>query len=120
MILTLKQPVHRGGLRSAIPTPPQPCVVYKPLRNLSTDARSSSTVYRMTRPLRLEYAGALYHVTSRGDRRGQIYRDDTDSIAWQGVLALVCERYHFVVHSFCQMSHHYHLLVETVEASLSV
>jgi REP element-mobilizing transposase RayT len=35
------------------------------------------------------------------------------------VLALVCERYHFVVHSFCQMSNHYHLLVETVEANLS-
>ncbi|UQV44294.1 transposase [Janthinobacterium lividum] len=73
----------------------------------------------MTRPLRLEFAGALYHVTSRGDRRGTIYRDDTDRIAWQGVLALVCERYHFVVHSFCQMSNHYHLLVETVEANLS-
>ena len=73
----------------------------------------------MTRPLRLEFAGALYHVTSRGDRRGAIYRDDTDRPAWQEVLALVCERYHFVVHSFCQMSNHYHLLVETVEANLS-
>ena len=73
----------------------------------------------MTRPLRLEFAGGLYHVTSRGDRRGTIYRDDTDRIAWQEVLALVCERYHFVVHSFCQMSNHYHLLVETVEANLS-
>ncbi|MNM39921.1 Transposase IS200 like protein [compost metagenome] len=73
----------------------------------------------MTRPLRLEFAGGLYHVTSRGDRRGTIYRDDTDRNAWQEVLALVCERYHFVVHSFCQMSNHYHLLVETVEANLS-
>ncbi|MGK5029386.1 transposase [Janthinobacterium sp. MDT1-19] len=73
----------------------------------------------MTRPLRLEFAGALYHVTSRGDRRGAIYRDDTDRLAWQEVLALVCERHHFIVHSFCQMSNHYHLLVETVEANLS-
>lgn len=73
----------------------------------------------MTRPLRLEFPGALYHVTSRGDRRGTIYLDDTDRLAWQEVLALVCERYHFVVHSFCQMSNHYHLLVETVEANLS-
>ncbi|MGK5061001.1 transposase [Janthinobacterium sp. LB3P112] len=73
----------------------------------------------MTRPLRLEFAGALYHVTSRGDRRGAIYRDDTDRLAWQEVLELVCERHHFVVHSFCQMSNHYHLLVETVEANLS-
>lgn len=73
----------------------------------------------MMRPLRLEFAGALYDITSRGDRHGTIYRDDTDRIAWQGVLALVCERYHFVVHSFCQMINHYHLLVETVEANLS-
>ena len=73
----------------------------------------------MTRPLRLEFAGALYHVTSRGDRRRAIYLDDTDLLAWQKVLALVCERHHFVVHSFCQMTNHYHLLVETVEANLS-
>ena len=94
--------VTRGVVRSAIPTPPQPYAVYKPLRNLSADAHSSGTIYRMTRPLRLEFAGALYHGTSRGDRRGTIYRD-TDRIAWQELLALVCERYHFVVHSFCQM-----------------
>ncbi|SFX45765.1 transposase [Janthinobacterium sp. TB1-E2] len=73
----------------------------------------------MTRPLRLEFTGALYHVTSRGDRRCAIYRDDTDRLAWQEVLEHVCERHHFIVHSFCQMSNHYHLLVETVEANLS-
>ncbi|WP_306986124.1 transposase, partial [Janthinobacterium sp. UMAB-56] len=93
--------------------------ISKPLRNLSANAHSSGTIYRMTRPLRLEFAGALYHVTSRGDRRGAIYRDDTDRLAWQEVLALVCERHHFVVHSFCQMTNHYHLLVATVEANLS-
>lgn len=73
----------------------------------------------MTRPLRLEFAGALYHVTSRGDRRGKIYRDDADRLAWQKVLALVFERHRFFVHSFCQMSNHYHLLVEMVESNLS-
>ena len=36
----------------------------------------------MARPLRLEYAGALYHVTSRGDRREDIYRDDEDREEW--------------------------------------
>ena len=91
----------------------------KPPRNLSANASGSDNVYRMTRPLRLEFPGALYQFTSRGDRRGTIYRDDTDRLAWQEVLALVCERYHFVVHNFCQMSNHYHLLVETVEANLS-
>ncbi|MGK5075238.1 transposase [Janthinobacterium sp. ZB1P44] len=92
---------------------------FKPLRNLSTDVYSSGTVYRMTRPLQLEFAGGLYHVTARGDRRGAIYLDDTNHLAWQEVLALVCERHHFVVHSFCQINNHYHLLVETVEANLS-
>ncbi|MDO8048376.1 transposase [Janthinobacterium sp. SUN211] len=73
----------------------------------------------MTRPLRLEFAGALYHVTSRGDRHKEIYRDDTDRIAWLRVLGLVCQRHHFIVHDFCQMSNHYHLLIETAEANLS-
>jgi REP element-mobilizing transposase RayT len=73
----------------------------------------------MTRPLRLEFPGALYHVTSRGNRRNPIYRDDGDRRAWLKVLEQVCKRHHFVIHGFCQMTNHYHLLVETVEANLS-
>lgn len=73
----------------------------------------------MTRPLRLEFPGALYHVTARGNRRNPIYRDDGDRRAWLDILGRVCERHHFVVHSFCQMTNHYHLLVETVEGNLS-
>lgn len=73
----------------------------------------------MARPLRLEFADALYHVTSRGDRRGLIYLDDTDRAFWLQVLAEVCARFHFVVHSFCQMSNHYHLLLETEDANLA-
>jgi REP-associated tyrosine transposase len=42
----------------------------------------------MARPLRLEYAGALYHVTSRGDRREDIYLDDDDRTAWLGCLVI--------------------------------
>jgi putative transposase len=72
----------------------------------------------MTRPLRLEFAGALYHVTSRGDRREAIYKDDFDRVAWLDVLGSVCERHNFVVHSFCQMGNHYHLLIETVDGNL--
>ena len=108
---------ERGQVRHYDTTSAMP--LSKPLRNLGANAYGSDNVYRMTRPLRLEFPGALYHVTSRGDRRGAIYRDDTDRLAWQKVLVLVCERHHFVVHSFCQMSNHYHLLVETVEANLS-
>ena len=73
----------------------------------------------MTRPLRLEFPGALYHVTSRGNRRNPIFQDDADRRAWLDVLGRVCERHHFVIHSFCQMTNHYHLLIETVEANLS-
>ena len=73
----------------------------------------------MTRPLRLEFPGALYHVTSRGNRRNLIYLDDGDRNAWLRVLGKVCERHRFVIHSFCQMTNHYHLLVETVEPNLS-
>ncbi|MEN8129359.1 MAG: transposase, partial [Pseudomonadota bacterium] len=73
----------------------------------------------MARPLRLEYAGALYHVTSRGDRREDIYRDDEDREAWLAVLSQVCERFNWVVHAWCQMTNHYHLLVETIDGNLS-
>jgi putative transposase len=73
----------------------------------------------MARPLRLEFSGALYHVTSRGDRREAIYLDDQDRREWLMVLALVCDRFNWVVHAYCQMTNHYHLVVETVEGNLS-
>ena len=73
----------------------------------------------MARPLRLEYAGALYHVTSRGDRREDIYRDDEDREEWLAVLAEVCERFNWVLHAWCQMTNHYHILVETIDGNLS-
>lgn len=73
----------------------------------------------MARPLRLEFAGALYHITSRGDRQEDIYRSDDDRREWLTVLALICERFNWVVHAYCQMTNHYHLLVETVDGNLS-
>jgi REP element-mobilizing transposase RayT len=73
----------------------------------------------MTRPLRLEFSGALYHVTSRGDRREPVYRDDHDRRHWLSIMGLVCKRFNFVVHAYCQMTNHYHLLVETVDGNLS-
>ena len=51
----------------------------------------------MARPLRLEFSGALYHITSRGDRRKDIYRDDQDRQQWLGILSHVCERFNRVV-----------------------
>ena len=74
----------------------------------------------MARPLRLEFSGALYHVTSRGDRREDIYLDDEDRLDWLEVLSRVCGRFNWVVHAYCQMNNHYHLLVETVDGNLSM
>ncbi|MEK9942830.1 MAG: transposase [Gammaproteobacteria bacterium] len=73
----------------------------------------------MARPLRLEYAGALYHVTSRGDRREAIYEDDDDRLRWLVVIAEVCERFNWRVHAYCLMDNHYHLVLETVDGNLS-
>ncbi|MGV7208623.1 transposase [Oxalobacteraceae bacterium A2-2] len=73
----------------------------------------------MTRPLRLQFPGALYHVTARGDRRLAIYGDELDRVRWLDILGHVCHRHHFIVYSYCQMSNHFHLLVETPEANLA-
>lgn len=73
----------------------------------------------MSRPLRLEFAGALYHVTSRGDRKEPIFLDDSDRLAWLDILGKACDRFNFVIYSFCQMTNHYHLMIETAEDNLS-
>ncbi len=73
----------------------------------------------MARPLRLELAGGLYHVTSRGDGRDDIYLSDQDRELWLGSLAQVCKRFNWVCHAWCQMTNHYHLLIETPEANLA-
>jgi len=73
----------------------------------------------MTRPLRIEFPGALYHVTSRGDRQEDIYLDDEDRRVYLDILKNVCERFNWVVHAYCLMSNHYHLLIETPDSNLS-
>ncbi|MGD2083746.1 MAG: transposase, partial [Chromatiales bacterium] len=73
----------------------------------------------MARPLRLEFPGALYHVTSRGDGGEDIYIDDTDRAHWLVVLGQVCERFNWLVHAYCLMSNHYHVLLETPDGNLS-
>ncbi|WP_263079874.1 transposase [Endozoicomonas sp. Mp262] len=73
----------------------------------------------MSRPLRIQYAGALYHVTSRGNERKAIYREDADFCLFLDTLADVCEQFNWVIHSFCLMTNHYHLVVETPDANLS-
>jgi len=58
----------------------------------------------MARPLRLEFAGALYHITSRGDRREDIYDDDTDRADFLLVLGEVCAQHNWACHAYCLMS----------------
>jgi len=52
----------------------------------------------MARPIRIEYAGALYHVTSRGDRREDIFVDDEDRLIWLDIFTQVCSRYNWRCH----------------------
>jgi REP element-mobilizing transposase RayT len=73
----------------------------------------------MARPLRIQLAGAVYHITSRGNRREAIYRNDADRAAFLAILASVCERFRWSCHAYCLMTNHYHLVVETTEANLS-
>ena len=73
----------------------------------------------MARPLRIEFAGALYHVTSRGNGREDIYLDDSDRELFMVVLGEACGLFNWTVHAWCLMSNHYHLLVETPDSNLS-
>jgi putative transposase len=73
----------------------------------------------MARPIRIEFEGALYHVTSRGDRREAIYEDDEDRLRFLELLGQVAGGFNWVVHAYCLMSNHYHLLIETPDANLS-
>jgi REP element-mobilizing transposase RayT len=73
----------------------------------------------MARPLRIEFAGALYHVTARGDRREPIVEDDADRVKFLSVLAEVVERFNWICHAYCLMTNHYHLVVQTPEGNLS-
>jgi REP element-mobilizing transposase RayT len=73
----------------------------------------------MARPLRIQFPGALYHVTSRGNARAPIFEEDSDRRLLLHILGEVVESYRWVCHAFCLMTNHYHLLVETPEANLS-
>ena len=74
----------------------------------------------MTRPLRLEFPGALYHVTARGNARQGIYLDDQDRHLFLSVLSEVVGRFAWICHAYCLMDNHYHLLIETPQANLSL
>jgi putative transposase len=73
----------------------------------------------MSRPLRIEYAGAVYHITTRGNEKKAVYKDDVDRTIFLDTLFQVNKRYNWLCHAYCLMNNHYHLIVETPEGNLS-
>jgi REP element-mobilizing transposase RayT len=73
----------------------------------------------MARPLRIEFSGALYHMTFRGNARQPIFLDKEDFTDFLRVLCSVVKRYHFILHTYCLMNNHHHLLIETPDVNLS-
>jgi len=72
----------------------------------------------MARPQRIEYEGAVYHVTVRGNERRAIFQDDADRERFLRVLGESIERFDVRLYLFCLMSNHVHLVVETPRANL--
>ena len=73
----------------------------------------------MARPLRIEFSGALYHVTARGNAQENIYRTDDDRQQFLTLLQNTVKRYDWYCHAYCLMDNHYHLLIETNTPTLS-
>jgi REP element-mobilizing transposase RayT len=72
----------------------------------------------MPRKPRVQFAGAIYHVMSRGDRRENIFLDDVDRQDFLKTLAEACQKTAFQVHAYCLMSNHFHAVIETPNANL--
>jgi REP element-mobilizing transposase RayT len=73
----------------------------------------------MARQLRIEFEGAFYHVTSRGNLRDKIYFQDRDREKFLEILERTRERYSYLLHAYALMDNHYHLLIETPMANIS-
>ncbi len=73
----------------------------------------------MARPLRIEFPGALYHVTARGNERAAIFFTDRDRLDFLGTLGDVVEHYGWLCYAYCLMPNHYHVVVQTPEPNLS-
>ena len=77
-------------------------------------------MYGVARPLRPEFPGAVYHLTSRGNARQRIFLADADREHFLSTLSGVIVRYGWICHAYCLMENHYHLLVETRKANLAI
>lgn len=74
----------------------------------------------MSRPLRIEFPGAVYHVTARGDRREPIFEDDHDRASLLTVLEQALDRFDARCLAYCLMGNHYHFVLHTRQANLSL
>jgi REP element-mobilizing transposase RayT len=74
----------------------------------------------MARPLRVEYPGAYYHVINRGNNQEKIFKNDRDKEKFLEYLAKANQRFSIIIHTYCLMSNHFHLLVETPDPNLSM
>lgn len=74
----------------------------------------------MARPLRIEYPGAVYHITNRGNDKKAIFKDDQDRETFLKILAFINKRYHWFCHAYCLMDNHYHLMIETPDGNLAL
>lgn len=73
----------------------------------------------MSRPVRIEFPDALYHVTARGDRREDIFEDDQDRQVFLATPERVITQFNWTCHAWCLMDNHYHLLIQTPDGNLS-
>ncbi len=73
----------------------------------------------MSRPLRIEFAGALYHVMTHGNAHEAIFLDEQDRTVFLASLARTCARFRWKLWAYCLMDNHYHLLIETPKPTLS-
>jgi putative transposase len=73
----------------------------------------------MARALRIQFEGALYHITSRGNEKRDIFKDDTDRLRLLEILKLSLKNYQVVLYCYVLMQNHYHLLVETPHGNIS-
>ena len=82
-------------------------------------AAAPSMIRDVSRPLRLDHPGAVWHITARGNERKEIFRDDHDREAWLALLAQTVDLFDWRLHAYILMGNHFHMVVETPAASLS-
>ena len=73
----------------------------------------------MARPLRIEYPGAYYHVTARGNERKRIYFNKNDYLKFREYIEDAEEKYGCLLHVYVFMTNHYHMILETPQANIS-